>query len=494
MLRSSSIIAGAQVINIVASLLKVKVVAVLLGPAGVGLAGLYLNLIQTASALASLGTGAAGTRQIAAAHATGEAIALARTGRALLLGNMALAAASAGLFFLASGWIARFVLDKESVSADVAWLSIGVALTVAAGSQVSMLAGLRRVGDLARINLGTGVVGAALGVAALWLWGTGGLLAMILVVPAVSFLLGHVQVARLALPAGGTMSWRELWLEWRALVTLGFAFMLSGLVTTAGDLAIRTLVQRDLGLESLGHFQAAWAIGVTYIGFVLGAMGTDYYPRLTAVIGDRDAAARLVNEQTEVALLLCAPVVVAMLGFAPWVIRLMYSGAFEPAVDILRWQLLGDIPKVMSWPLGYILLAAGAGRTFVLTETLAMCVFVSGVAIGLPRVGVTATGVAFLALYAFYLPLVRWLGGRRIGFRWTPAVKAQAAAVMIAALAVEGATRWSDATGAIVGAAIASALAIWALIRLSSRAEIGGRLGDTAALGEQVRRWIKARF
>jgi PST family polysaccharide transporter len=172
----------------------------------------------------------------------------------------------------------------------------------------------------------------------------------------------------------------------------------------------------------------------------------------------------------------------------------MYSGAFEPAVDILRWQLLGDIPKVMSWPLGYILLAAGAGRTFVLTETLAMCVFVSGVAIGLPRVGVTATGVAFLALYAFYLPLVRWLGGRRIGFRWTPAVKAQAAAVMIAALAVEGATRWSDATGAIVGAAIASALAIWALIRLSSRAEIGGRLGDTAALGEQVRRWIKARF
>ena len=45
---------------------------------------------------------------------------------------------------------------------------------------------------------------------------------------------------------------------------------------------------------------ALYGLGLTYIGFVLGAMSTDYYPRLTAVIHDHDVANRLVNEQTEV--------------------------------------------------------------------------------------------------------------------------------------------------------------------------------------------------
>jgi len=69
---------------------------------------------------------------------------------------------------------------------------------------------------------------------------------------------------------------------------------------------------------------------MTYLGFVLGAMATDYYPRLTAAISDTATATRLVNEQTEVALLLCAPVLLAMLGLAPWVIHLLYSAEFAP--------------------------------------------------------------------------------------------------------------------------------------------------------------------
>ncbi len=110
---------------------------------------------------------------------------------------------------------------------------------------------------------------------------------------------------------------------------------------------------------------------MTYIGFVLTAMGTDYYPRLTAAIHDHATVNRLVNEQTEVALLLAGPVFLAMLGLAPWVIQLLYSSRFRPAVDVLRWQMLGDVLKVASWPLGFIILAAGDGRTFMLTESLA---------------------------------------------------------------------------------------------------------------------------
>lgn len=489
-LRSSSIIGGAQVINVAVSILKMKVVAVLLGPAGVGLAGLYLALIQTASGVASLGIGTVGTRQIAAAQAEGRPEAVGAARRALFWGTLILALAGAALFWAGRGPIAQVVLGDPARAEAVGWLAPGVALTVAAGAQGALLTGLRRVGDLARISIGTGTIGAILGVAALWAWGEAGILAMVLVVPVTSFALGHLYVARLGRPAGPALGPRALWQSWRVMVPLGLAFMISGVVTMLGFLAARAMVQQELGLEALGQFQAAWAIGSTYLGFVLGAMGTDYFPRLTAALPDPEQATRLVNEQTEVALLLCAPVLVGMLGAAPWVIRLLYSPEFGPAVEILRWQLLADFLKVMSWPLGFILLAAGAGRTFVLTETAGMAVYLAVIAIALPQLGVVATGMAFLALYLVYLPLVWWLGGRRIGFRWTRAVRAQALAILAAALAVEAAARWSDAAGLALGTALAAGLTLWALLRLASKAGAAGRLGRIAALGERVRGWL----
>ncbi len=489
-LRSSSIIGGAQVINIAVGIVKMKVVALLLGPAGVGLIGLYLSLIQTASSIAGMGLSNVGTRQIVAAHAEGGDEAVGRTRRALFWGTMLLALIGAALFWLASDWIARVILADESRANDVAWLSLGVALMVAAGSQGALLTGLRRIGDLARINVGAGVIGATLGVVALWLWGVQGLIGMVLVAPLASFLLGHLYVLRLGPPAGSTINLPEMSREWWMMITLGFAFMLSGLVATLGHLAVRTLVQRELGGEALGQFQAAWTIGITYLGFVLNAMSADYYPRLTATMSDHTTATRLVNEQTEVALLLCAPVLLAMLGLAPWVIRLLYSAEFGPAVEILRWQLFGDILKVMSWPLGFVLLAAGAGKTYVATEGLGMGIFVLGVLIGLPLIGVTVTGVAFFALYVAYLPLVWVLGGRRIGFRWTRAVKMQALAIMGSAVAVDMASRFSHVAGAALGIAMACAVGLWALVRLSSMTEASGRLSRIAALGERVKGWM----
>ncbi len=487
MLRSSSIIGGAQIVNILASVAKMKVAALLLGPAGVGLVGIYINLMQTGASIASLGIGNVGTREIAAAKANGSDADLARKRRALSLGTVVLAVLGGVLFWLSSHWIARVFLASEAQADDVAWLSIGVAASVVVGSQAALLTGLHRVADLARITIGASVIGALLGVLALWLWRTQGLLVFILVVPAMTFLIGRFYIARLGRASGVRPRLSEMPQEWRAMLPAGVAFMVSGLIALLGPLIVRTLVQRELGPVALGQFQAAWTIGMLYLGFVLGAMGTDFYPRLTAVVNDRVLAARLINEQTEVALLLCAPVVLGMLGFAPWVIRVLYSVEFGPAVEVLRWQLLGDILKVITWPLGFLLLAAGAAKTFLLTETFAMAVLVLGTLIGLPMIGLPATGVAFLALYAAYLPLLWWLSRRRIGFRWTRAVWMQAAAVIVTAVAVDLAGRWSAPLGMAVGGLLAAVMGFWALMRLSAVAGAEGRLGRIAAFGERIR-------
>ncbi len=486
-LRSTSIIGGASVANIVIGLLRTKVAALLLGPAGIGWIGLLNQLIATAAAVAALGFGNVGTRQIAEANGQGDPAAVAAARRALFWGTLLLAVLGTAVFWALRQPIATHVLGAPDQAGAVGWLALGVGLTVACGSQTALLNGLRRIGDLARLTVGGAFLSTVVGVGALWLWGERGVLAYVLVVPLAALALGHWYVAHLPKVQAAPTPLPQLVAQWRTLARLGVAFMGAGLLVNLGNLAVRTLVQRELGAEALGQFQAAWTLSMTYLGFVLGAMGTDYYPRLTATVHDRQATNRLVNEQTEVALLLAGPVLLAMLALAPWVVRLLYSAQFGEAASILRWQVLGDVLKVASWPLGFILLAAGAGRTFLLSEGFAIGLFVLLVWLGLPLLGVQATGLAFALMYVAYLPLVHTLARRRTGFAWQPAVRRHLALLVLAALAVCLLAHWKEWLAVTVGLVAAVGFGLHGLHRLGGMLDDNGRLGRMVATGN---RWM----
>jgi O-antigen/teichoic acid export membrane protein len=483
-LRSTSIIGGASVINILVGLLRMKVAAILLGPSGVGLIGLFTNLMATASNLAGLGVGSVGTRQIAQAVSGGEPKKIAMVRGALFWLTLSLALIGGMVFWLLRRVLADHVLGDSSMASPLGWLSIAVALSVGAASQNALLNGMRRIADIARISVWSALFSTVGAVAALWWLGPGGIPFYILSAPLASFLLGHWYVARLPNPERLRMSCVDLANEWGGMLKLGFAFMVAGLASTMGQLLVRALVQRQLGAEALGHFQAAWAISMTYIGFVLGAMGTDYYPRLTAVINDHAAVNKLVNEQIEVAMLLAAPVLLGMLALAPWIIRLLYSNQFVDATEILRWQVLGDILKVASWPLGYILVASGAGKAFMCTEWLAMLVFAAVTFWLLPVLGIAATGAAFLIMYVVLFVLVWILAVRRMNFHWAPGVKRLLTSVMVSAVLIRVLAWGSTLGSAVLGSLLAAGWGIYALMRLAHAGGLSGRVG---ALGGAAR-------
>jgi PST family polysaccharide transporter len=148
-------------------------------------------------------------------------------------------------------------------------------------------------------------------------------------------------------------------------------------------------------------------------------MGTDFYPRLTAVAKEHDECNRLVNEQAEVGLLAACPGVLTTLAFAPLVIHLFYSAKFWPAVEILRWFCLGMMLRVASWPMGFILLARGEGKLFFWTELVTNLVSVGLAWIGIKYFALNGIGMAFFMTYMFYIILIYGVVRRLCGFRWS---------------------------------------------------------------------------
>lgn len=399
-LRSTSIIGTASLFNIAAAVLRTKALAVLVGPAGVGVMGLLSRVMSSTVTFVGLGLGHSGVREIAAAS---DPIQLARVRRALWLANLGLGLFGLALLVALRESIATWVFGDTAHAADVAWLGLGVFFSLVSASQTALLQGLRKIGDLARVTIIAALAGSFVGVALVWQLGAGGIAPMLVSVPAASALTAILYVRRLPRPARLTGAQRDLRPQWRALAQLGVPIMLATLATTLNQLLVRAWIYDELGLEATGHFEAAWAISMNYLGFVLAAMATDYYPRLTAAIADPSAANRLVNEQTDVALLLATPVLLAVTTLAPLVTHLLYSEAFTPAIEVLRLQVVGDVLKIASWPLGFVLLAHGQSRAYLLVELLWNVAYLAGVLALTPLFGLPGTGYAFVVAYAVYL-------------------------------------------------------------------------------------------
>lgn len=485
-LKTSSITGGSSVINILVGLLRTKALALLLGPSGVGLVGLYTGLMGTATTIAIMGVGMIGTRQVAEAISKEDDDALAIVKRAMFWGVLMLATTGALVVWSLREILAVQVLGSIEHARMVGWLALGVALSVAGASQGALIQGMRRIGDLAKLSVYGSVLNTVLGIGLLWQWGSVALWAFILIGPLFNFLLGHLYVSRLPKTKAVAISLQDITAQWKIFLRLGLPFMGAGLMSTVVQLWIRVSVSDQLGLEAVGHFQAAWSISMQYIGFVLGAMGADYYPRLTGVIHDKAAASRLVNEQTEVALLLSAPVFIAMIGLAPWVIHLLYSSAFIPAIEILRWQIVGDVLKVASWPMGFVILAAGAGKTFFWTETTTM-LLMGGLIVGLlPHLGLPVTGIAFLASYVYLLPVVYFLAWRSINFKWTGTVfwlllVTLTLCVTVMQLSIR--TQWGIPAALVLSASFGC----FTLARLTIMSNLGGPVNRLAAIARHLK-------
>jgi antigen flippase len=421
-LRASSIMGGAQALNYLVGMVRVKIIAVLLGPAGVGLIGLYSSAVGLVGTVTSLGIASSGVREVALAHGQDDPQAVARTVTVLRRACWATGLLGWALSAAAAVPLSRWAFGDTAHAAAIAVLGVTLLLGAISGGQTALLQGVRRIGDLARIQVVAMLLNTVVAIG-LYTWLRAEGIVPVLVATAVVSLACSWWFARRVALQPVELPWRQTWRETRRLAKLGFAFMWSGLLLAGLGMFTIGLITRTHGLEAAGHYQAAWALSGMFAAFVLSAMGTDFYPRLTGVINDREAAVQAVNEQTEIGILLALPGLLATLAFGPWILELFYSKKFLPAAELLPWFILGVFGRVMSWPLGFIQLAKGASRVFVLTETTTIALWLGLVVVLVPPFGVVGTAYAFTLVYVFYSLVMLAASRHLIGFRWSRSVK-----------------------------------------------------------------------
>lgn len=432
--KSSALIGGSSVINIALGIIRTKTMALLLGPSGFGLFGLYNSIVNLAQAVAGMGVNSSGVRQIAEAANSSDAQRLARTAAVLRRTSVALGVLGGGLLIVLSKQVSLLTFGSDQYRVPVCLLSLAVLFQLVSGGQAALIQGMRRISSLASMGALGAILGTALSIVVVYFFRDRGIAPALVSVAAMTIIMSwwYSRKLRTAPPVLSPSHYRA---EVATLLKLGIALMSGGMVMMAVAYVVRIIVLRKLGLAAAGFYQSAWSLGGLYVSFILQAMAADFYPRLTAHADDNAACNRLVNEQIRVGSLLACPGAIATLTFAPVVISLLYSAKFGAAVGVLRWICLGATLQILTWPMGFIILVKARPALLVLSELAWGVVHVGLAWLCVRAFGLNGAGIAFFGAYVFHALLTYPLAVHLSGFRWS-LVNMQASSLFLGVIAV----------------------------------------------------------
>lgn len=479
-LRTTSILGGATAATIVIGLVRIKIFALLIGLAGIGLFGVFNNILMTGFLLAGLGIASSGLTQLAAV--SDDDAAAARVRAAIWSLTWLLAIAGGAMMWVLREEIARLAAGGAQHAAAVGWLALALSGNVLSSGYYAVLQGYRRVGDLSRVKLYSALLAAVLGVAAVYASAYHGIVGALIATPLATILVAAFYSRRLPKWNWRSVSLPSLAAEWRPLVVLGFGFMLWTFMGSATQIAVRAMLVSHGGLEAAGLFQASWMISTNGQILILAAMLNDYLPRLSAIANDQPAVDRAVDQQLTISLLLAAPFIIAMIASAPLVLTILYSPQFTGASRLLQWQLAGDALKIAAWAIGFVLLARKDMLLFLLAEAILSAVYLGLLALLLPELGLEAAGIAYLAAYAVYLFVIAGICRWRHRISVSGSNMRLMALVLAAVVALVVVAGFSQTAALAAGAAAAAMMGVYALRRLGRMAgPMPGRLTALAA-------------
>lgn len=413
---------GVAVIILLLGMIRTKFAAVLIGASGVGLLASFTAIQGIIGAMAGMGIQSSAVREIAAAVGKNDGEVIGRVVHTLrrvcwLTGLIGMAT-----MFLFSTFISQLTFGSDKYTLDIAALGIVILLTNLSGGQLAIIQGMRRISDMAYANIYGAILATLATIFLYFSFGLRGIVPALISIAAIQLGLSWYFARDVVVPSV-TLTWRQSFSEANGMVKIGLVFMWTGLLGSAVSYLTIALITNLVGLQSVGLYSAAFALSGVFINFILNAMGADYYPRLTALSEDKVAVNRLVNQQTEIGLLLAVPGILATIVLAPWIIEVFYTIEFLPAVKLLQWFTLGCLGRVVSWPIGYLIIALGRGRWFFISETSFTIVHLLLVAIFLYYFGIQGVAIAFFLMYIGYAATIYLIARHLTGYSWSSEVK-----------------------------------------------------------------------
>lgn len=417
-LKATSLFGGVQVFQILISIVRSKFIAVLLGPEGMGIAGLLTSTTSLISGITNFGLGTSAVRNVAEANGKGNTLRVSIV--VTVLRRLVWITGSLGMLVtvVLAPWLSEITFGNRNYTIAFTWISAALLFNQLSTGQMVLLQGMQKLKDLARASLYGSILGLLISVPLYYLFGIDGIVPTIILSSITSLALSWYFSQKIKLQPVKVRKVRTI-AEGKGMITMGFMISLSGLITLGVSYIVRIFISHTGGVDQVGLYNAGFAIINTYVGMIFTAMSTDYYPRLSAVAQSNEQCRQVINQQAEVALLILSPLIMAFLVFIKWVVILFYSTKFIAVNDMILWAAMGMFFKAASWSIAFIFLAKGASRLFFWNEFITNIYLLTINLIGYRYWGLAGMGLSYLITYLIYFVQVFLIARNKYQYSFT---------------------------------------------------------------------------
>lgn len=353
--KNTGLFGFSQLVKIAVKLVANKVVAIFLGTAGIGMIGLLENIIGLIQSTTNLGVASSSVREIAIIS-EGESKQSNKEKRLLtIVYQWAIATGILGTLIAVvfSNYISWEVFGSRNYTLSIIGFAFYFLLSSISSIRLSVLQARKEVSKIVIFHIITSIVTAFLAISLYYYYKEDGILPVFFCSILFQFIFS-LYLTRNIKTSTEKISFKQIFLEGLPMVKLGILLSLSAIFGQICFYIIRWYLKENYSFDTLGIYQVGNTVLVGYLGLVFSAMATDYYPRLCNYENDSKQFVKLINDQTEVALLLVLPAILGLYLIAPFLIELLYSKDFLDVLLVLKFGLFAIVLKAIVWPLGFI--------------------------------------------------------------------------------------------------------------------------------------------
>lgn len=419
-LKYTGLFGGVQGLSIVIGLVRNKIVAQLLGPAGMGLTSLFNSSVTFISNATSFGISFSAIRHVSELFEEGNQTKITHFIKVVRGWSLITALLGMLVCVLLGPLLSQWTFGWGNHTLHFVLLAPAVGMLAITGGETAILKGARSLKSLAVIQLLNVLLALVVSVPVYYFYGQTGIVPVIVVSAFIMMALTIRQSYRLyplrMRGMNGVLG------EGMEMIRLGIAFVLASAFGSFAEMFVRSFLNVSGALDAVGLYNAGFMLTMTYGGMVFSAMETDYFPRLSAVNNDRSQFVLMVNRQIEVSLLIVAPLLVALIFGVHIIIPVLFTNEFLPIVPMIRFSALALYLRAIKLPICYMCLAKGEAKWFLFQESSYYVIMVIAIIFGYKWWGLDGTGIALLVAAFFEFVLVTILTHIRYGYWFSSAV------------------------------------------------------------------------
>jgi PST family polysaccharide transporter len=388
-----------------------KILAVYVGPAGYAALGQFQNAMQMISTLASGAINTGVTKYTAEFHEdeARQIVVWQTAGTIAIFGSGVLS-----LFVLAFRVeLAQWFLSDRSLANVFVWFAATLILFVFNTLLLAILNGKKDIHRYVMANIAGSLFSLLVTSAMVVQWGLTGALIGFAVYQSLAFFVTLGLCVK--------TSWFRLTYLFGRIdkaIAKSLAKYTAMAMTTAAtvplsNILIRNYLGETLGWEAAGYWEAMWRLSAAYLMLVSTTLSVYYLPRLSELKSGNDIKKEIISCYYKI-LPLVIIISLSVYLTRNTIIRNLFSAEFMPMSELFLWQLIGDVLKIGSWLIAYVMLSKSMALAYILTEIFFSVSFVVLTVVMIDSYGLIGASFAYAINYLFYLIVVIMIVGEKI--------------------------------------------------------------------------------